>query len=726
MIPSDRQLIARYLKHNERFALDQLICRHLEMVMKVCRKMLPQTHDADDAFQATFLVLAKKIHSVQDRNSVAGWLYEVAIRNCLQIRQRRFRSREIEMNEDTPFKNGESKNQSDAAMEPWQILTQSFETEILLREINRLPAKYREVIVLSCIDEHSRRDTANMLNRTEGAVKGLLARGRSLLKHRLVRRGITSSIAVASLQTGNCFGSAAPVPLSLLESTLETCTQPSTSISSKSIATATANVSTNTASMATPTKLAYVVAAASARQMSLTAASRVGAIAAALLLLIAIPFGVIAEQSFQVNDRADASPSSNQAILADSKVEVLAIVSNDQQTAQKVWNLANENPTEQYFGKLANQYSVEPASKNNFGVVPPVVRGTGRPNLEEEAFRLQKGEISNIVQVGENWVTLFCRGRPDPQNNPTWISEIKSSPNSRTDPSTLQDTETPNEQLERVKEKLADLNKEFETLTQRLGSEHPATIALKKQIDAWNRFIEESDNARNDSPKPTPRPRTAQEARQLVTASKIRPRYADAEFSEVVVDLLTHLQTFSRAGKHGFEIFRQSEGGGKVMLRIFLDSNGDNKLDHWIYFKDGAETYRDVDSNFDGRANYCITTNNGKSRRAKIDNDKVGKRTFELVNKLQEKLKKQVATAKETHEEYSKLAAKGFLAMEKLDEAKLELAAARLEFETVATRLKELENSIFSDWESVETPTSPWAFDAKDFFDYNPKTNRRY
>ena len=96
------------------------------------------------------------------------------------------------------------------------------------------------------------------------------------------------------------------------------------------------------------------------------------------------------------------------------RVEVLVIVNQDHRTALKVWNLASANPTAEYFGKLANQYSVEPASKNNFGAVPPIQKHGGRPELEKEAFSLKAGELSKVVQVGEYWISMFCLGRTDP------------------------------------------------------------------------------------------------------------------------------------------------------------------------------------------------------------------------------------------------------------------------------------------------------------------------
>lgn len=96
-------------------------------------------------------------------------------------------------------------------------------------------------------------------------------------------------------------------------------------------------------------------------------------------------------------------------------VEVLAIVFHDQRSATKIWKMAAANPTAEYFGQLANQYSIEPASKNNFGQVPPVKKFGGQPELEAEAFSLSKNEISKVIQLGEHWAILFCKGRTNPQ-----------------------------------------------------------------------------------------------------------------------------------------------------------------------------------------------------------------------------------------------------------------------------------------------------------------------
>lgn len=96
------------------------------------------------------------------------------------------------------------------------------------------------------------------------------------------------------------------------------------------------------------------------------------------------------------------------------RVQVLAIVLDNQRRAQEVWEQARRNPSEEFFGELAAQYSIEPVSKNNDGQVPPLRRYGGQPALEEEAFRLSEGELSGIVAMGKQYVVLKCLGKTKP------------------------------------------------------------------------------------------------------------------------------------------------------------------------------------------------------------------------------------------------------------------------------------------------------------------------
>jgi parvulin-like peptidyl-prolyl isomerase len=99
-----------------------------------------------------------------------------------------------------------------------------------------------------------------------------------------------------------------------------------------------------------------------------------------------------------------------------ARVRCLAIVLNDQRQAQKVFEMARRENTSKHFGELAAQYSVEPGSKALEGDVPPIKKHGGQPILEEEAFKLQPGEISSIIQVGDKYIILRCEGYTKPVN----------------------------------------------------------------------------------------------------------------------------------------------------------------------------------------------------------------------------------------------------------------------------------------------------------------------
>ena len=92
------------------------------------------------------------------------------------------------------------------------------------------------------------------------------------------------------------------------------------------------------------------------------------------------------------------------------RAEILAIVLSNQRTAHEVWQMARDNPTDAFFGELAAQYSVEPSSRSNYGKVPPIRPNSGQPTLEKVAFSLQKGELSGITEIGNQFVILRSQG----------------------------------------------------------------------------------------------------------------------------------------------------------------------------------------------------------------------------------------------------------------------------------------------------------------------------
>ncbi|MEM1304428.1 MAG: peptidylprolyl isomerase, partial [Planctomycetota bacterium] len=96
------------------------------------------------------------------------------------------------------------------------------------------------------------------------------------------------------------------------------------------------------------------------------------------------------------------------------RVRCRAIVLADLRRAQKVWAMARENESMEYFGDLASEYSIEPTSKSLRGEVPPIRRHGGQPSVEEAAFALQPGQLSGILQAGDKFLILRCEAWTDP------------------------------------------------------------------------------------------------------------------------------------------------------------------------------------------------------------------------------------------------------------------------------------------------------------------------
>src|SRR5262249_37660978 len=198
---SDRHLLERFAASRDEAAFTELVRRHGPMVLGVCRRVLRHAQDAEDAFQATFLVLATKAGSPRWEESVARWLYEVAFRVAHKARvgaaRRRARERQA-----TAMAQAEP-----GAGEAWDDLR-----EVLDEEVNRLPCKYRSPVVLCYLEGKTNTEAARELGWTKGTVSGRLARARDLLRTRLARRGVPlPTAATAALLPGRA--PALPSPL---------------------------------------------------------------------------------------------------------------------------------------------------------------------------------------------------------------------------------------------------------------------------------------------------------------------------------------------------------------------------------------------------------------------------------------------------------------------------------------------------------------------------------
>ncbi len=157
------------------------------MVLTVCRRVLHHVQDAEDAFQATFLLLAGKAASLSRRESLAGWLHGVAYRMATNARRAAIRRQQHE--ERVPVMHT-AKPESEVAWREAQ--------EILQREIQRLPALYRDVFVLCCLESRSGAEAARALGIKEATLRSRLAKARALLQRSLARRGVSLSAALAA------------------------------------------------------------------------------------------------------------------------------------------------------------------------------------------------------------------------------------------------------------------------------------------------------------------------------------------------------------------------------------------------------------------------------------------------------------------------------------------------------------------------------------------------
>jgi RNA polymerase sigma factor (sigma-70 family) len=202
----DGQLLDRFVDRRDQDAFAVLVQRHGPMVLALCRRVLNDDHDTEDAFQAVFVILARKASSIAKTGSVASWLYKVSFRVALRLRAARARRRS---NQPLAAAKMADSPVADAVLRELR--------QLLDEELSQLPEKYRAPLVLCYFQGQTNEEAAQSLRCPTGTVKIRLMRGREILRKRLVRRGVALAVTAALADALASLGQAA-VPLPLVRS----------------------------------------------------------------------------------------------------------------------------------------------------------------------------------------------------------------------------------------------------------------------------------------------------------------------------------------------------------------------------------------------------------------------------------------------------------------------------------------------------------------------------
>jgi RNA polymerase sigma factor (sigma-70 family) len=210
---TDGQLLEDYLSRGDEASVAALVRRHGPMVWSVCRRVLHNHHDAEDAFQAAFLVLVRKAASVMPREMIGNWLYGVAYQTALKAKattaKRQAREKQV-----TEMPEAGARTEPDL----WPDLE-----PLLDLELSRLPEKYRVAIVLCDLEAKTGKEAARQLKIPEGTLSTRLRTARMMLAKRLTKRGVTLSGGMLATVLSQQIKSAG-VPSSVVSSTIKAVT----------------------------------------------------------------------------------------------------------------------------------------------------------------------------------------------------------------------------------------------------------------------------------------------------------------------------------------------------------------------------------------------------------------------------------------------------------------------------------------------------------------------
>ncbi|MBL8817505.1 MAG: sigma-70 family RNA polymerase sigma factor [Planctomyces sp.] len=210
---SDSVLVRRFVQDGDPVAFGEIVRRYSSLVLSVCRRVTGQTADAEDAFQATFLAMARRPRSVRNCRTVAGWLYAVAFRTAVHSVRLKRRTAMADLPE-IP---------ATSEPDPLEIIAASRDASVLDEELSLLPEKYRDVLVLTYFNGQTSQQIADQLHESKGVIDGRLRQARNMLRVRLARRSV--AIGVVAVVASASTASASAASSELVNSTITLGTQ---------------------------------------------------------------------------------------------------------------------------------------------------------------------------------------------------------------------------------------------------------------------------------------------------------------------------------------------------------------------------------------------------------------------------------------------------------------------------------------------------------------------
>lgn len=212
---ADHDLLRRFVRDADQAAFEEVVRRYQRLVMGICLKVTGNRSDAEDAFQAVFVGLARRPRSIRRESSLSNWLYTVAWRTGLRLVRKRRKQ---------PMETLPGPVPSDDP-DPLDQIAADQHSDVLHEELNLLPERYRQVLVMTYFAQQTSQQIADQLQMTQGTVDGQIRQARNMLRVRLARRGVALTV-LAVVSSALCRSSeAAAVPPALLDSTIQLSAQ---------------------------------------------------------------------------------------------------------------------------------------------------------------------------------------------------------------------------------------------------------------------------------------------------------------------------------------------------------------------------------------------------------------------------------------------------------------------------------------------------------------------